>query len=65
MNASTKAALYQDVMVVGVNYRLGAWGFFYLNEMEDGQDTQGTRTPKIPGHEKYPENNGSLIITVF
>ena len=41
MNASTKAALYQDVMVVGVNYRLGAWGFFYLNEMEDGQDTQG------------------------
>ena len=41
MNASTKAALYQDVMVVGVNYRLGSWGFFYLNEMEDGQDTQG------------------------
>ena len=41
MNASTKAALYQDVMVVGVNYRLGNWGFFYLNEKEDDQDWQG------------------------
>ena len=41
MNASRNAANYQDVMIVGVNYRLGPWGFFYLNEKEADQDFQG------------------------
>jgi len=28
MNAQRNAANYQDVMIVGVNYRLGPWGQF-------------------------------------
>ena len=41
MNIQTNAALHQDVMAIGVNYRLGAWGWFYLNEKEDDQEWQG------------------------
>ena len=41
MNIQTKAALHQDVMAIGINYRLGAWGWFYLNEKEDDQEWQG------------------------
>ena len=41
MNIQTKAALHQDVMAIGINYRLGAWGWFYLNEKEEDQDWQG------------------------
>ena len=43
MNAQRNAANYQDVMIVGVNYRLGPWGFFYLNEKEADQDWQGKK----------------------
>ena len=28
-------------MVVSTNYRLGPWGFFYLNEKETDQEYQG------------------------
>ena len=31
-------------MAIGVNYRLGAWGWFYLNEKEDDQEWQGKNT---------------------
>ena len=41
MNAARNAENYQDVMIVGINYRLGTWGFFYLNEKEADQDWQG------------------------
>ena len=43
MNAQRNAANYQDVMIVGVNYRLGPWGFFYLNEKEADQEFQGIK----------------------
>ena len=44
MNIQTNAALHQDVMAIGVNYRLGAWGWFYLNQKEDDQEWQGKVT---------------------
>ena len=44
MNIQTNAALHQDVMAIGVNYRLGAWGWFYLNQKEDDQEWQGKDT---------------------
>ena len=31
----------QDLVVVSVNYRLGPWGFFYLNEKESDQEYKG------------------------
>ena len=41
MSATGKAAENQGVVAIGVNYRLGPWGFLYLNEKEDDQDWQG------------------------
>ena len=37
-----KAVLNQDVVAVGVNYRLGPWGFLQLNELEEGQTWRGS-----------------------
>lgn len=35
------SVLHQDVVRVSTNYRLGALGFLYLDEVEDGQEYQG------------------------
>ena len=35
------AVLNQDVTMVGVNYRLGPWGFLQLDELEEGQQWRG------------------------
>ena len=36
-----KKAKNQDLVVVSTNYRLGPWGFFYLNEKEMDQEYKG------------------------
>ena len=41
MGTTGKSAENQGVVAIGVNYRLGSWGFLYLNEKEDDQDWQG------------------------
>ena len=67
MNIQTNAALYQDVMAIGVNYRLGAWGWFYLNEKEDDQEWQGKDTAgSIKGFsgQAHPKFRQSRIPTV-
>ena len=61
MNIQTNAALYQDVMAIGINYRLGAWGWFYLNEKEDDQEWQGKNKAFKTMNYSPEVRTGSLI----
>ena len=66
MNIQTNAALHQDVMAIGVNYRLGAWGWFYLNEKEDDQEWQGKgSTLNIKGFTGQARQRLGLGLTRF